>query len=129
MWAQARICLRLSSEEFWALTPRQFHLLFDQYRKTLVHREMLHGFTTAAVKNASPWVKDDPAIPLHYMPNHPDFGGTSEAARREAEAAKLTPEQQRAHADLQVKLIKLKAEMEAGKGEMLDRIRRGEKTL
>ncbi len=111
------------------MTPRQFHLLFEQYKKSLAHREMLHGFTTAAVMNSSYWPLKEPASPLDFMPNHEGFGGGSAAARRAAAVENLTPAQQRERLELQTKLFKLKAELEAGKGEMLDRIRRGEKTL
>ncbi len=127
MWAQARYDLRLSDSEFWALTPRLFHLLFDRHRAAMVHREMLHAFTTAAVINSAPFEREAAALPLHYMPNHEDYRPSGSPVRAAPKA--FTQEQSRAHTALQAKIFLLSAEQKRGGGELTDKIVAGVERL
>jgi hypothetical protein len=68
-WAQARYDLRLKEQEFWLMTPRQFHLLWERHREEMIHREMIQAFTTAAVINFSLCRPDEAVAPKDFMPN------------------------------------------------------------
>jgi len=68
-WAQARYDLKLSEQEFWLLTPRQFHLLWDRHKEELLHRELIQAITTAAVINYSLCRPEEPVSHLKFMPN------------------------------------------------------------
>ena len=51
------------------MTPRQFHWLWDEYRETLLHTELMFGLNTSAVVNHSfnhpeKWISH-----TEYMPN------------------------------------------------------------
>jgi hypothetical protein len=52
------------------MTPRQFHLLRERRREELAHRELVAGWTTAAVINHSMAPPEEPALPLDFMPHH-----------------------------------------------------------
>ena len=119
MWARARYHLRLSSKEFWCLTPRQFHLLWEEHREHMVHTEMLQGWTTAAVVNSSPYRREGVSA-LQYMPSH------RESPMRQASAKKLTAKQQRVRAGWLAKRAQVAAEMRAGGGACLAKLKRGE---
>lgn len=124
-WAQAVYDLRLTSEQFWALTPRLFHVLYERHKAALVHTEMCHAFTTAAVLNTSPWPQKKASTPLQWMPNHRRFAVSSAPKALK----KLTPTQARQHEEKQAKLFALVAELKRGHGPMLDKIAKGEKRL
>ena len=81
MWAQARYDLGLTTEEFWRLTPRMYHMLFARHREALLHREMVAAFTTAAVVNFSMGAPKQPVPPVRFMPNHPDSGAAATPGR------------------------------------------------
>ena len=49
MWAFARQDLRLSAEEFYALTPRQFHAMADRHQQGREHQELLFAQLTSWV--------------------------------------------------------------------------------
>ena len=68
-WAQARYDLRLSEREFWRLTPRLFHMLWDRHRSALIHREQLQAWTTAAVINFSAWPPEKAIAETVFMPS------------------------------------------------------------
>lgn len=71
LWAIALYDCRLSSEQFYGLTPRQFALLNDRHREALLHREMVSGQITAAVINYGFCRPDEPVSAAMYMPNLP----------------------------------------------------------
>jgi hypothetical protein len=45
------VILGLSAEQFYELTPRQYHLLLDRHREREKHKEWLAGVVAAAVAN------------------------------------------------------------------------------
>lgn len=53
------------------MTPRQFHLLWDQYREALLHTELCHAYTTAALINFSIYAPKEPIAESVFMPNLP----------------------------------------------------------
>lgn len=53
--------LRLSDEEFYSLTPRQYHLLLDRKLEEVKHSEWLTGVVASAVAN---WSFGGPKEPL-----------------------------------------------------------------
>ncbi len=109
--------MRLSTEEFWTLTPRQFHLLMDRHREQKLHLEMLLGWNTAATINAAPFAREEPATAIQFMPNHPDFAGEGKQD--------LTDDQEDANADYMAKVMQVAAELKAGGGAMLTRLLEG----
>ena len=86
MWAQARYDLGLTTEEFWRLTPRMFHMLYARHREALLHREMVAAFTTAAVINFSMGAPKQPVPPVRFMPNHRDTGRIQPARKIDRKA-------------------------------------------
>lgn len=68
-WAQARYDLRLTEEEFWRLTPRLFHLLWERHRERIIHTELLHAWTTAAIINFSGYGPEKPVPESTFIPN------------------------------------------------------------
>ncbi len=56
----------LTDDEFYSLTPRQFHLLLEQYEHKVEHTEMLAGIISSTVAN---WSMGSPKKPL----SHTDF--------------------------------------------------------
>lgn len=62
--------LGLSSEEFFRLTPRQFHLMVDHFRRRLEHWELLTGIIAANVANLPARIFGGKmAPPADYMPS------------------------------------------------------------
>ena len=114
MWATARHSLGLSTEEFYDLTPRQFHLLAEAHRKRLAHQEMIQAYTTAAIINYSLAAPDDPAQPIQFMPHY--------RKSAPAEAVPANPITQDELTDWQTRVANLAAEMKAGHGPMLSEI-------
>lgn len=109
MWAQARCHLHISSEEFWGLTPRQFHLLYEQHRNRLVHLELLFGWNTASILNTAPYPREEAASPLQFMPNHSGFVHDAEDESQQNE-------------EYMERVLQLAAELKAGTGPTLARI-------
>ncbi len=120
MWARARYHLRLSSDEFWRLTPRQYHLLWEEHRERLIHDEMLLAWHPSAIRPGfASFAGVEGVSALDYMPTH-------RHSRRIRAGVKGTPEQQRAYSGWLAKRAQLAAEMRAGKGLCLDKVKRGE---
>ncbi|SEB40655.1 hypothetical protein [Terriglobus roseus] len=117
MWAQGRYDLGLSEDEFWRLTPKQFHLLYDRHREAMLHREMTAAFTTAAVINSSMCAPKDGVGAIEFMPNHPSF------TNRESPTQAISEEKQVAHADYMAKVLQLAAELKQGHGPLLTKIK------
>jgi hypothetical protein len=115
LWATARYDLGLSTSDFYALTPRQFHLLAEAHRKRLAHQEMIQAYTTAAIINYSLAAPDDPAQPIQFMPHYkkpaPD------------EAVPANPITEDELTDWQTRVANLAAELKAGGGPMLEEIK------
>jgi hypothetical protein len=68
----ARVHLGLTDEEFYALTPRQFHLLIDQHRERVEHQELLAGTVASAVANWSMKSPKEPLCAADFMPSRRD---------------------------------------------------------
>lgn len=116
MWAIAVHDLCLSTEQFYGLTPRQFHLLAEAHRRHLSHMEMLPAYTTAAVINYSLGAPDEPVQPTRFMPHwRQPKSAPSVTHRRYTEDEVI---------DWQARVAQLAAEMKQGHGAMLDEIRK-----
>lgn len=61
--------LQVTDEEFWALTPRQFHLLLARHRERTEHRELLAGLIAATTANHSFAPPKKPLAPADFMPS------------------------------------------------------------
>ena len=64
----ARFHLRLSDEEFFRLTPRQFHLLLARHREHAEHQQFLVGILASTVANFSMSAPKTPLTPADFMP-------------------------------------------------------------
>ena len=83
--------MRLSRDEFFAITPRQFHLLWDRRREDLLHRELCHAYTSAAVYNLL-GVPEERIPETAFMPNH--RASAKGQADNEQEVPLLIPQDQ-----------------------------------
>jgi len=61
--------LHLTDEEFWSITPKQFHLLLDKHEQQVEHQELLFGQLTSTVINWGFCRPEQPAKPRDYMPS------------------------------------------------------------
>jgi hypothetical protein len=68
-WSTARFHLSLSSDEFFCLTPRQFHLLTEKHREAIQHREFLTGMALATFANHSISPPKKALGPLDFFPS------------------------------------------------------------
>jgi hypothetical protein len=68
-WSVARVQLGLTDGEFFALTPRQFHLLVDQHRERVEHQELLSGIIASTVANWSMTGPRKALTPSDFMPS------------------------------------------------------------
>ena len=64
----ARFHLRLSDEEFGALTPRQFHLLLARHREKTDQEHYLAALIASTVANFSLGAPKKPLRPSDFMP-------------------------------------------------------------
>lgn len=112
LWTIARYNLGLSTEEFYSLTPRQFHLLNEAHRKSLVHREMIQAYTTAAIINYSLGAPETPAQPVDFIPHY-----QRPASEASTKPVKLTEGELQ---DWNTRVMNLAAELKQGHGPMLD---------
>jgi hypothetical protein len=68
-WSCARFNLRLTDEEFYSLTPRQFDALLKRHREKIEHTELLAGVIASAIANFSLGGLKEPAKPADFMPS------------------------------------------------------------
>lgn len=69
-WSVGRTVLHLTDEEFYALTPKQFHLLLDQYEyRVIQQQEFLFAQLTAVVVNYGYCRPRYPALARDFMPS------------------------------------------------------------
>jgi hypothetical protein len=61
--------LGLTDEQFYALTPRQFHLLLDQHRERTEHTELLAGIIASNIVNWGFQPPKKTAVPADFMPS------------------------------------------------------------
>lgn len=108
--------LGLSSEQFYALTPRQFHLLSEVHRRRLLHHEEIQAYTTAAVINYSLGAPEDAVQPMRFMPHW--------KTPQQVVATTGTAFTEDVILDWQTRVANLAAEMKQGHGPMLDEIRK-----
>jgi hypothetical protein len=88
-WSNARVYLGLTSEDFFRLTPRQYHLLMARYRDRREHEEfrleLIAGIISHTVATfAGKTLKDGAS--LHYQNFMPTFRKQMEEERRQASA-------------------------------------------
>jgi hypothetical protein len=91
MWSIARYDLHLTTAEFYRLTLRQFHLLWERHREALAHREMVAAFTTASVINHSmcppkegvPWTRFAPSLKNFKASGESSDSDLSDAQRQQ----------------------------------------------
>jgi hypothetical protein len=62
--------LRLTSDEFYAMTPRHFDALMDRYERGREDNELLFGQMTAAIINYSMCHPKEPVKSVDFMPSH-----------------------------------------------------------
>lgn len=75
MWAIARFDLHLTAAEFYGLTPFQFNLLAKRLLAEREHRELIAGYTTAAVINHAMHPPEEPVSAKDFMPSACDESG------------------------------------------------------
>jgi hypothetical protein len=61
--------LRLTAEEFYDLTPRQFRALCERRRLEREHLELLIGINTSATVNTSMAAPKQAKVPTDFMPS------------------------------------------------------------
>jgi hypothetical protein len=61
--------LGLTDDEFYSLTPRQFHLLLEEHQHVVEHQEMLFGIVASTVANWSMHGVKKPLSHTDYMPS------------------------------------------------------------
>lgn len=64
-----RVILGLSDRQFYALTPRQFHLLVDRHRERTKHQEWMTGILASTMANFSMSPPKEPLKPTDFMPS------------------------------------------------------------
>jgi hypothetical protein len=64
-----RVVLGLTDQQFFDLTPRQFHLLLDQHRERTKHEEWMVGILAATIANFSGHPPKEPLKPTDFMPS------------------------------------------------------------
>ena len=69
MWAFARYEIGLKSDEFYAMTPRQFHALADQYRWNQERSELLFAQLAAVTHNTGFRTTEKPLEVQDFMPS------------------------------------------------------------
>jgi hypothetical protein len=78
----ARVHLGLTDRQFYALTPRQYHVLLDQHRECVehqdYHRELLTGIIASTVANFAMGAPKKPLSPRDFMPSR-SRGGRARA--------------------------------------------------
>lgn len=72
--------LRLTDEQFYALTPRQFNELAKRFRYQQEHTELLHAITTSALVNFSVAAPKKSTTPQDFMPSM--WGRASQRSKR-----------------------------------------------
>jgi hypothetical protein len=72
MWAVARFDLSLTSDEFYALTPRQFDALVKRHERKNEHIEFLFAQLTSYGINFSMCRPQEPTSPRDFMPSQFD---------------------------------------------------------
>jgi hypothetical protein len=61
--------LGLTDDEFFRLTPRQFHILLNRHKEVIEHQELLAGIVACVTANFSMGRPDPPREPQDYMPS------------------------------------------------------------
>jgi len=116
MWTVAVYDLHLTTDQFYELTPRQFHLLTEAHRRHLSHMEMIQAYTTSAVINTM-GAPEEPVPPTKFMPNwRQPKQAPSDTQFKRLTLAEIT--------DWQARVVNLAAELRQGHGPMLDEIRK-----
>jgi len=69
LWSIAMIDLRLTTGEFYRLTPRQFYALTLRHKDAREHTELLMGIVCATTANHSFNTPKKATCPLDYMPS------------------------------------------------------------
>jgi hypothetical protein len=95
LWSCARYDLHLSSEEFYALTPRQFDALIKRHRHTVESNELLLGQLTSWVANTGFRSTEKPTHPEDFMPSQWGKASASVASS----SGEMTAERRAAVAD------------------------------
>ena len=68
-WSTARCVLRLSDEEFYAITPRQYSLLLRRHEELVKHQEVQTGILAATFANyTANWSMAPPKRGLQLQP-------------------------------------------------------------
>lgn len=86
MWTEARYDLRLTDEEFYALTPRQLVWLRERHRQEREYQELLIAINTSTLANHSFNPPKKAYKPYDFMPTK---------AREAAEVSKEVEPKQR----------------------------------
>jgi len=76
------VILNLSDQEFYRLTPRQFHLLLEVRQQQVEYHELLNGLVCSTIAN---WSMNAPKKPLpctNFMPTEWAKADREKPARR-----------------------------------------------
>jgi hypothetical protein len=68
-WSAARFHFGLTDDDFFRLTPRQFHLLTDRHAERTQHQEYLFGILAAVAVNHSFNPPKKATVPGDFMPS------------------------------------------------------------
>jgi hypothetical protein len=93
-WSIGRGVLQLSNKEFYALTPRQYHLLLDRHEKEVEHNEFLFGQLCATFVNWSMHSPKESLKATDFMPSK--WLDTPTVKRRRKPSAKVLAAQVKA---------------------------------
>jgi len=63
------VVLHLTDDEFYSLTPRQYHALLDQHEHQRAFHEFLFGQVCSTVANWSMASPKEPLQPRQFMPS------------------------------------------------------------
>lgn len=68
-WAIARVDLRLSADEFYAITPKQLVAMLKRHRSRVESTEFLFGQLTSWIANTGFRTAEKPTSALDFMPS------------------------------------------------------------
>lgn len=85
-----RIHLGLDPDQFFALIPRQFHLLVDQHDIRVRHDELLTGILASAIVNWSMRAPKEPSVPADFMPSRRGAGRLKKKSSRRSNGQRVS---------------------------------------
>lgn len=80
LWSVARYDLRLTDDEFYAMTPRQLDALLKRNKQAVEHEQLLAGIIASTTANHSLNPPKTPCTPADFMPSQ--RGAKAEPTKR-----------------------------------------------